>query len=217
VRFEGVGIANLTHDISTMVIRPRDGDAVEVIASTCPLCHQVVIDIPRILTGGGGQRGGPGIVFPRGATRPVPSEVSAAAESLANDFREAVAVLPSSRKASAALARRCLQYVLVHAAKVTKRDLADQIDEVLPKLPAELAANVDAIRHVGNYAAHPMKSTNTGEVVEVEEGEAEWLLDVLEELFEFYYVAPAQAAAKREALNKKLADLRKPPLKQPPG
>ena len=83
-------------------------------------------------------------------------------------------------------------------------------------LPSEIAANVDAIRHIGNFAAHPMKSKASGEIVEVEEGEAEWLLDVLEELFDFYYVGPAQAAARRDALNKKLASLGKPPLKTAP-
>ena len=105
--------------------------------------------------------------------------------------------------------------MLTTAGGATRRDLADQISEVLPKLPAQIAENVDAIRHVGNFAAHPMKSTNTGAVVDVEEGEAEWLLDVLEELFDFYYTAPVRAAAKRDALNKKLADLGKPPLKAP--
>jgi hypothetical protein len=49
----------------------------------------------------------------------------------------------------------------------------------------------------------------------VEEGEAEWLLEVLEELFGFYYIAPARAAVRRAALNQKLAELGKPPLKQP--
>ncbi|WP_369407549.1 DUF4145 domain-containing protein [Rhodothermus marinus] len=82
-------------------------------------------------------------------------------------------------------------------------------------MASQLAANLDAIRQVGNFAAHPTKSTSTGEIVEVEAEEAEWLLDVLEELFQYYYVQPARAKARREALNKKLRDLGKPPLKTP--
>jgi hypothetical protein len=66
---------------------------------------------------------------------------------------------------------------------------------------------------VGNFAAHPMKSKNSGEIVDVEDNEAEWLLEVLEELFEHYYVAPARAAGRRSALNQKLADAGKPGLK----
>ena len=155
------------------------------------------------------------IVYPDAVNRPLPGEVEAEAPELAADFREAVAVYPKSKQASAALSRRCLQLILTTKGSATKRELADQIEEVLPKLPHELAENVDAIRHVGNFAAHPLKSKSTGEILKVEEGEAEWLLDVLEELFEYYYIAPARAAAKRAALNQKLSDLGKPPMKGP--
>ena len=74
---------------------------------------------------------------------------------------------------------------------------------------------MDAIRQVGNFAAPPLKSSASGTIVDVEEGEAEWLLDVLEDLFDFYFVAPSLAQAKRDALNKKLEDLGKPQLKSP--
>lgn len=188
---------------------------IEIVVSGCPVCHQAIVSAPSVGPPGGGQQGGPGRLYPNGATRPLPPEVSAAAPPVAADFAEAVAVLPASRKASAALSRRCLQAILSSAGGAKKRDLAEQIDEVIPTLPAQLAENVDAIRHVGNFAAHPLKSTNTGAIVDVEDSEAEWLLDVLEELCDFYYVAPRRALVRREALNRKLADLGKPPLKQP--
>ena len=94
-------------------------------------------------------------------------------------------------------------------------DLSKEIDQVLDsrKLPTEVAENIDAVRNIGNFAAHPSKSTSTGEVVPVEPDEAEWNLDVLESLFDFYFVQPARAKAKRDALNKKLQDANKPPLK----
>lgn len=81
------------------------------------------------------------------------------------------------------------------------------------QLPSWLAENVDAVRIVGNFAAHPAKDTNTGEIVDVELGEAEWLLDVLEGLFDFYFVQPAIAKAKRDALNAKLKAAGKPEMK----
>ena len=196
-----------------MFVRARSKAWLQLFVSSCPVCGYLILDVPTIGEPSGGQNAGPGVVYPKGATRPLPPEVWRTAPNLATDFAEAVAVIANSRKASAALSRRCLQFILVNAAKTRKRDLADQIDEVLPALPPQLAENVDAVRHVGNFAAHPMKSTNSGEIVEVEDGEAEWLLDVIEELCDFYYVAPAKAAAKRAALNRKLSDLGKPPLK----
>ena len=99
--------------------------------------------------------------------------------------------------------------------KVKPSDLSNEIDEILKskQLPSHLAEAIDAIRVLGNFAAHPIKSTNTGAIVEVEEGESEWLLDVLEGLFDFYFVQPATLQKKRDVLNKKLQDAGKPPLK----
>jgi len=71
------------------------------------------------------------------------------------------------------------------------------------------------VRQIGNFAAHPIKSTSSGEIVDVEPGEAEWNLDVLEGLFDFYFVGPAESKKKREALDKKLKDAGKPSLKKP--
>ena len=72
-------------------------------------------------------------------------------------------------------------------------------------LPLGLAEAIDDVRNVGNFAAHPLKGTNTALVLDVEPGEAEWTLVVLETLFDYYFVQPARLKAKRYALNKKLA------------
>lgn len=47
----------------------------------------------------------------------------------------------------------------------------------------------------------------------MEPGEAEWNLDVLEALFDFYFVAPAKAQERRDALNRKLKEAGKGPIK----
>jgi hypothetical protein len=146
------------------------------------------------------------------SARPLPAEVP---EPYRGDFEEAAAVIPLSPKASAALSRRNLQAILRNEAKTKKKDLADQIDEVIAAglLPSHILDGLDAVRHIGNFAAHSMKSVSTGEIVEVEPGEAEWDLDILESLFDFYFVQPALTAKRRAALNEKLKDLNKPPLK----
>jgi hypothetical protein len=100
-------------------------------------------------------------------------------------------------------------------AKVKHQDLFKEIQEVIDgaTLPSHIAESLDAVRNIGNFAAHPIKSQSTGEVVPVEPGEAEWNLDVLESLFDFYFVAPARTKARKDALNKKLTDSGKPPMK----
>ena len=153
------------------------------------------------------------MVRPRGSSRPpCPLEVP---KGIAEDYNEACLVLPDSPKASAALSRRALQHLLRETVKVKHQDLAKEIQEVLDskQLPSYIAEIVDAVRNTGNFAAHPLKSTSTGEILPVEPGEAEWNLDVLEALFDFYYVQPDKIQKKKMALNQKLIDAGKPPMK----
>jgi len=153
------------------------------------------------------------LVRPKMSARaPIPSDVPA---KYREDYNEACLVLADSAKASAALSRRCLQLLLRDQAKVKHQDLFKEIQELLDRgtLPSHIAEGLDAVRNIGNFAAHPNKSQSTGEIVPVEPGEAEWNLDVIESLLDFYFVAPARTKARKDALNKKLSDAGKPPLK----
>jgi hypothetical protein len=177
---------------------------------SCPACGKAIIRLRGV---GGGLNGNIYSAFPnKVAPRPVPNEVP---DPYKKDFLEACDVLELSPKASAALSRRNLQALLRDKAGTIKKDLADQITEVIAKshLPTHIQEGLDAVRNIGNFAAHPIKSESTGEIVEVEPGEAELNLDVLESLFDFYFVQPALTAKRRAALNTKLKDANKPPLK----
>jgi hypothetical protein len=187
--------------------------------SKCPSCERLIIELVR-----GEWATSPGmprllcpaaltLVHPKSTSRaPLSPEIPA---KLVQDYREACLVLPDSPKASAALSRRCLQYLLHDRAGVKRGDLAVEIQQVLDskQLPSYLANAIDAVRNIGNFAAHPSKSNNSGEIVDVEPGEAEWNLDTLEGLFDFYFVQPAKLREKRDKLNQKLKDMGKPDMK----
>jgi hypothetical protein len=178
----------------------------------CPECNTPIVRVLKTpSTGVVGRTEYP--AFPANAsTRPVPPDVM---DPYKKDFEEACAVLPISPKASAALSRRNLQAILKDQAKTKKKDLADQISEVIATghIPTHIQEGLDAVRNIGNFAAHAIKSTSTGEIVDVEPGEAEWDLDILQSLFDFYFVQPALTAKRRAALDAKLKDANKPPLK----
>jgi len=151
------------------------------------------------------------LVWPKGIMRdPVPAEVTA---DLADDYKEACLVLADSPKASAALSRRCLQHLIENHAKIKKPNLEKEIEEFAPTLPSYIGEQVDAIRKIGNFAAHPIKSTNSGEITDVEPGEAEWNLEVLELLFDHMFVKPELVKKKKASLNQKLKDAGKPEMK----
>jgi hypothetical protein len=80
-------------------------------------------------------------------------------------------------------------------------------------VPSYISESLHAVRTIGNFAAHPSKDKSTGEVLPVEAGEAEWNLDVLELLFDFYYVQSAKIAKQKADLNAKLQQAGKQPIK----
>lgn len=116
----------------------------------CSACERATID----LLGESKKTGEHGEfrIWPKGATRPVASEVP---ESYAGNFREACTVLPDSTNASAAISRRCLQSLLVNEGGAKKYNLEDQIDEVVEskQLRTQLAENLHYVRQVGNLGA----------------------------------------------------------------
>jgi len=173
----------------------------------CPSCKRIIIRLSDNDTRK------TQLVRPKGISRaPLPPEIPTI---FSQDYIEACLTLPDSPKASAALSRRCLQNLLREKANVKKANLDKEIQEVIDsgKLPPYLSEGIDAVRNTGNFAAHPIKSQSSGEIVDVEPGEAEWNLDILEGLFDFYFVQPESVKKKREKLNQKLTDLGKPLLK----
>lgn len=200
----------------------RDGTSAngfEIITGDCPECKQFIIgfrkgtfkwmeDEGELVDGEQTE-----ILFPKITNHLRNTHIP---ESFRSVFNESRSVLPISPKASATLSRRLLQTVLREHFKIKKKDLAEEIREFITNqsIPEEIRNYVDAVRNVGNFAAHPIKYQNTAEIAEVEPGEAEWLLEVLETLFEYTFVQPGARDAKKDQLNEKLKKLGKPPLIQ---
>jgi hypothetical protein len=177
----------------------------------CPECHGGIIFLIKNVVQEVGVQGRSEeiAVYPRPRARHVPAEVP---DPYRQEFLESSLVLGDSEKASAALSRRCLQTLLRDKAAVTPSDLSSEIDEFIStgRAPSDVEEGLHAVRNIGNFAAHPIKSKSTGTILDVESGEAEWNLDVLERLFDYFFVGPAITARRKAELNKKLAEAGKP-------
>lgn len=175
----------------------------------CPGCKELII-IHKMDTAQGERID---LVYPRMDRREPLSQLIP--EEYRKDFREAENIVDQSATGSAALSRRLLQRILREHFGIKHKSLAAEIDEFLkqPDTPQHIADEIDAIRNVGNFAAHAMASKDTGEVVDVEPAEAEWLLAILESLLIYYFRLPVEIRERREALNRKLISLGKPPMK----
>jgi hypothetical protein len=208
--FAAVSAINLAavNDRTNQTIAP--GLSWVIFHQRCPECHESIIRLERTTPTAGWPQWKhlDFMAYPRARSRPIAKEVP---NPYRQDFSEACTVLADSAKASAALSRRCLQAILQDQLGAKKRDLYDQIEEVIAsgKLPPYIVEGLHDVRNIGKFAAHPIKSTTTGAIVDVEPGEADWNLEVVEMLFEFCFVGPALAAERKAALDKKLKDASK--------
>lgn len=194
--------------------------------ATCPKCKKMILILTHHsydITKHSFEEPGQIILYPRGnaGRKPPPQEVKDKTPELAKDYWEACQIREISPHASAALGRRCLQMLLrtnekfPQLGKQLDNSLFDEIKHVigLNKLSSTLANKLDYIRHTGNFAAHPMKDIATGLIINIEPWEAEYTLDSIADLFDFYYVEPVRDANRKNDLNKKLIAAGKPPMK----
>ncbi len=195
---------------------------VKVMMLTCPECDELAIKLHMVEEiCSNGVRGGQinhyhdaFIAFPPHSSShpPAPDDVP---EEQRNNYKEACEVLPVSPKASATLSRCILQMILMEQGYKNK-NLATQIDDVLKEkdseksLPSALRLSINAVRNFGNFSAHPITDKTTLQIIEVEPEEAEWCLDLIFDLFDHYYVKPADAKRRKEELDIKLAAAGKP-------
>ncbi|MCH5205690.1 MAG: DUF4145 domain-containing protein [Oscillospiraceae bacterium] len=126
-------------------------------------------------------------IRPKSIHQPFPDYVP---QSIRNDYEEACAIVELSPKASATLARRCLQGMIRDFWNVpgnTKGLLAKEIDALKGKIPETQWNAIDALRKIGNIGAHMEKDTNI--IVDIDTGEAEKLIKLIELLIKQWYIA----------------------------
>jgi hypothetical protein len=199
-------------------ITPPDkaNDIWEWDATSCPNCKSTIVTMTEYYGREKTRTKQRFLSYPKSTGRmPTPTGIEG---DLKSDYEEACAVLRISAKASAALSRRCLQGILQEQG-YNQKNLVDQIDAVLKEvdaaksLPSALHTTIDAVRNFGNFSAHPMDDKSTLQIINVEPEEAEWCLEIIEEMFDHYFVKPAATKEKKDALDAKLKQAGKPNAK----
>ncbi len=181
------------------------------VSTSCPSCDRLIVWLskswgfdlinPPWPFEGQGEETEHILIWPKSTGRPpLPPEVP---EEFAADYKEACLILADSPNASAALSRRGLQHLLREKAKVKHGTIKSEIDAVVNSgsLPSSIVEVIDIVRKVGNAAAHPWEN-QAGLIVPVERWEAEWSLEVLEALFDHYFITPARNAERLHRLNR---------------
>jgi hypothetical protein len=117
-------------------------------------------------------------------------------EGIRQDYYEACRIAELSPKASATLARRCLQGMIRDFCGIQKSRLIDEIKELRERVNGgtaprgvspESVVAIDHMREIGNIGAHMEKDVNV--IIDIDPDEAVTLLELIETLFEEWYVA----------------------------
>ena len=160
----------------------------------CPndLCQkETVIAIGR----NGYIEGKRALIYPKNSAIQFPDYVP---KFIKQDYEEAHSISCQSPKATATLARRCLQGMIRDFWGIKKNRLIDEIADLQGKIPASQWAAIDALRKIGNIGAHMEKDVNT--IIDVDQGEAERLLMLIEVLIDKWYVARHEETALLERI-----------------
>ncbi|TZG36863.1 DUF4145 domain-containing protein [Agrobacterium sp. B1(2019)] len=132
-------------------------------------------------------------VTPESSAKILPDYIPAP---IAQDYYEACRIVNLSPKASATLARRCLQGMIRNFCSISKSRLVDEISEIKKRFDTgngvkgvseESVDAIDAVRKIGNIGAHMEKDINV--IIDVEPEEASILINLLESLFDEWYIA----------------------------
>ena len=133
--------------------------------------------------------------FPRSNAQVFPDYVPAP---IREDYEEACLIAELSPKASATLARRCLQGILRDYWKVKPGKLANEISQIKDKCDNLTWEAIEAVRKVGNIGAHMEEDVNV--IVDVVPGEAQLLIQLIETVVKDWYVATAERKKRLEAV-----------------
>lgn len=123
-------------------------------------------------------------IYPNSNAKQFPEYIP---EAIRKDYEEAYSIVNLSPKASATLSRRCLQGMIRDFWNIRKHRLVDEIDELQALIPPAQWKAINALRKIGNIGAHMEQDVNT--IINVDIGEAEKLLKLIELLIDKWYIA----------------------------
>ena len=185
-------------------------------------CRQMVIRLNEIRTTtrfrGGvpivDHSGSKWIVYPRHSERSVDLLVP---EPFRRNYLEAAAILDISARASAMLARRVLADLLETYGGRAEYGLATRIDKFNEDTthPHDLRKNLHYIREIGDFSAHTKKDDQAN-IIDVDREEAEWTLNIVDRLFDYFIVTPTRDAQMRQAMDEKLKAANRRPVRPLP-
>lgn len=124
-----------------------------------------------------------------------------------NDFTEAYLIKNISPKASVALCRYCVQYMIRDFWGISKGQLVDEIAKLEEKggCPSSIEM-LDAIRDMGNFGAHPERDASI--IIEVDPEDAQLAIEITRTIIADWYIDKHEREKRQTLIRASLASKR---------
>ncbi len=140
-------------------------------------------------------------IYPESPTRDLaPPLVRESNADLAHDFDEAVACEPHSKQAAVVLLARCANQILVEHCNAKKQEcLYDQVQSAIAakKVSVPLHDLLDGAHNPRNQVGHVWYDAD-GDLVRVTEDDAVWWFEIVEQMFDEFYIEPKKRAERAD-------------------
>ena len=136
-------------------------------------------------------------LIPGSSSKTLPAYVP---QNIVDDYDEASAIVTLSPKASATLARRCLQGILTDFFKLKPGNLVEQFSQVKPKLDPLSWETIKTVLTLGSIRLHMEKGINL--ITEVDDNEPELLISLIEMLINDCYIAREERKLQLDKIKK---------------
>lgn len=140
-------------------------------------------------------------------------------EPFRTDYAEAAAILEASPRMSAVLSRSILADLLKRYAGKTQFGLNARIEAFVKDggHPTRLTENLQHFREIADFGAHTQEARqeedDVPEIIPVERPEAEWTLDLVDRLFDYFIVAPNRDEEIKQRMDEKIERAGRKPLR----
>ena len=136
-------------------------------------------------------------LIPGSSSKTLPAYVP---QKIVDDYDEASAIVALSPKASATLARRCLQGILTDFFKLKPGNLVEQFSQVKSKLDPLSWETIKTLLTLGSIRLHMEKGINL--ITEVDDNEPELLISLIEMLINDCYIAREERKLQLDKIKK---------------
>ena len=150
-------------------------------------------------------------LLPESSAKPQPDYIP---NPIVENYIQACRIRDLSANASAAMSRRCLQGMIRDFCQISKPTLAKEIGTLRKRVDSggqgpqgvshDTLDAIDHVRSIGNIGAHMEKNINL--ILDVTPEEAQALIDLIELLFEEWYVARHKREERLKKLGVVIAD-----------